>query len=92
MQQRPARTSVYAQYTILVHDREVLQKRLAAAGIPSAVHYPVPLNEQPAYKHMCCPECTPVANQLAKVVLSLPMSAELSPDELIKIVGCIDSD
>jgi UDP-2-acetamido-2-deoxy-ribo-hexuluronate aminotransferase len=74
---RPERNSVYAQYTVMVPDREALQKRLADAGIPTAVHYPVPLNEQPAYKHLCCPDCTPVAQQLAKRVMSLPMSADL---------------
>jgi len=77
IQQRPERTSVYAQYTVLVPNREVLQKRLAEAGIPTAVHYPVPLNEQPAYKHLCCPDCTPMAQQLAKQVMSLPMGADL---------------
>ena len=75
--QRPERTSVYAQYTIMVPNRETLQKRLAEAGIPTAVHYPVPLNEQPAYKHLCCLDCTPVAQQLAKRVMSLPMSPDL---------------
>ncbi len=75
---RPDRTSVYAQYTVMVPNREALQKRLAEAGIPTAVHYPVPLNEQPAYKHLCCPDCTPVAQQLAKRVMSLPMSPSLT--------------
>lgn len=74
---RPERTSVYAQYTILTPNRDVLQKRLADAGIPTAVHYPVPLNEQPAYKHLCCPDCTPVAQLLAKQVMSLPIGADL---------------
>ncbi|MDC1036181.1 DegT/DnrJ/EryC1/StrS family aminotransferase [Alphaproteobacteria bacterium] len=75
---RPDRTSVYAQYTVLVQDRDALQKRLNDAGIPTAVHYPVPLNEQPAYKHLCCPDCTPIAQQIAKQVMSLPMSPDLS--------------
>jgi UDP-2-acetamido-2-deoxy-ribo-hexuluronate aminotransferase len=83
---RPDRTSVYAQYTVVVPNREALQKRLAEAGIPTAVHYPVPLNEQPAYKHLCCPDCTPVAQQLAKRVMSLPMSAELKIDEQLKVI------
>ena len=78
VQLRPQRTSVYAQYTVMVSDRLVLQKRLAEVGIPTAVHYPVPLNEQPAYKHLCCTGCTPVAQELAKQVMSLPMSAELN--------------
>jgi UDP-2-acetamido-2-deoxy-ribo-hexuluronate aminotransferase len=75
---RPDRTSVYAQYTVMVPNREALQKRLAEAGIPTAVHYPVPLNEQPAYKHLCCPDCTPVAHQLARRVMSLPMCSDLT--------------
>jgi UDP-2-acetamido-2-deoxy-ribo-hexuluronate aminotransferase len=89
IQQRPKRTSVFAQYTIMVPNREVLQKRLAAAGIPTAVHYPVPLNEQPAYKHLCCPECTPLAQQMAKRVMSLPMSAELQPEQQRRIMDVL---
>lgn len=83
---RSDRTSVYAQYTILTHDREALQKRLNEAGIPTAVHYPVPLNEQPAYKHLCCPDCTPVAQQIAKQVISLPMGPDLSEAQQQHIV------
>ncbi len=89
IQQRPDRTSVYAQYTVMVPNREALQKRLAEAGIPTAVHYPVPLNEQPAYKHLCCPDCTPVAQQLAKRVMSLPMSAELTLEQQQHIVAAL---
>ena len=72
------RTSVFAQYTLRVQDRDARQARLHAAGIPTAVHYPVPLNEQPAYAHLCCPDCTPVAQQLAREVMSLPMHPDLS--------------
>lgn len=86
---RPDRTSVYAQYTALVPDREALQKRLSEAGIPTAVHYPVPLNEQPAYKDLCCPDCTPIAQQIAKQVMSLPMSPDLSAEDQDKIVGAL---
>jgi len=89
IQQRPDRTSVYAQYTVMVPNREALQKRLAEAGIPTAVHYPVPLNEQPAYKHLCCPECTPVAQQMAKRVMSLPMSADLSLENQEKALNLL---
>ena len=80
------RTSVYAQYTVLVSDRDEMQKRLSKAGIPTAVHYPVPLNEQPAYKHLCCPDCTPIANKVAKQVMSLPMSPDLALKDQEKIV------
>lgn len=83
---RTDRTSVYAQYTVLVSDRDEMQKRLSEAGIPTAVHYPVPLNEQPAYKHLCCPDCTPIANKVAKQVMSLPMSPDLALKDQEKIV------
>lgn len=79
--QRDDRTSVFAQYSLLSDTRELLQKRLNLHGIPTAVHYPVPLNEQPAYKHLCCPDCTPVAKQSAKLVMSLPMSADLTAEQ-----------
>lgn len=95
VQQRQDRTSVFAQYTMFSSQREALQKCLTDAGIPSAVHYPVPLNEQPAYKDLCCPDCTPVAKQAAKNVISLPMGADLSNDEQLHIVNifksCLDS-
>ncbi len=74
---RPDRTSVFAQYTVLTANREALQKRLNESGIPTAVHYPVPLNAQPAYKHLCCSDCTPIAQRIATQVMSLPMGADL---------------
>ncbi len=76
--QREDRTSVYAQYTVFTQDRELLQKKLGGQGIPTAVHYPVPLNEQPAYKHLCCSDCTPIASKTAKRVVSLPMACDLN--------------
>jgi UDP-2-acetamido-2-deoxy-ribo-hexuluronate aminotransferase len=86
---RTDRTSVFAQYTVLVPNRDALQKRLSEAGIPTAVHYPVPLNEQPAYNHFCCPDCTPIAQQIAKQVMSLPMSPDLSAEDQEKIVSAL---
>ncbi|WP_276569063.1 DegT/DnrJ/EryC1/StrS family aminotransferase [Thiocapsa imhoffii] len=79
------RTSVFAQYTLLVEDREALQAKLKDAGIPTAVHYPIPLNEQPAYAHLCCPDCTPVARNIARQVMSLPMHADLTEAEQTRI-------
>ncbi|MBK1712246.1 DegT/DnrJ/EryC1/StrS family aminotransferase [Rubrivivax gelatinosus] len=75
---RPDRNSVYAQYTVLVDGREAVQAALKAAGVPTAVHYPVPLHHQPAYAAYAAPGACPVAARLAQRVLSLPMSADLS--------------
>jgi UDP-2-acetamido-2-deoxy-ribo-hexuluronate aminotransferase len=74
---RPDRTSVYAQYTVRVPQREQLQEVLHAAGIPTAVHYPVPIDRQPAYAHWAGPGGCPVAAGLAQEVLSLPMGPYL---------------
>jgi UDP-2-acetamido-2-deoxy-ribo-hexuluronate aminotransferase len=89
VQQRPDRTSVFAQYTIFANDREALQVAMAEAGIPSAVHYPIPLNEQSAYSMICCPGCTPVSTSVAREVLSLPMGPNLSPTDQLKIVDVV---
>lgn len=84
--QRKERTSVFAQYTILVENREQLQEILKKQGIPTAVHYPIPLNEQPAYRHICCPDCTPIASKISKQVMSLPMSPDLEQTTQLSII------
>jgi UDP-2-acetamido-2-deoxy-ribo-hexuluronate aminotransferase len=89
--QRPDRTSVYGQYTVFCDNRAAVQQRLADAGLPTAVHYPIPLNEQPAYKTLCCVDCTPVAQQAAKRVLSLPMSANLAAESLDSVIKTIET-
>jgi UDP-2-acetamido-2-deoxy-ribo-hexuluronate aminotransferase len=86
---KPDRTSVYAQYTVLVPNRDPVQAALKKAGIPTAVHYPVPVNLQPAYQHLCCPDCTPVASRLAQQVISLPMGPDLSPQEQAQITNAL---
>jgi UDP-2-acetamido-2-deoxy-ribo-hexuluronate aminotransferase len=87
--QRADRSSVFAQYTLLSDDRERLQSRLQAAGIPWAVHYPLPLNLQPAYAALCCAGCTPVASGAARRVISLPMHADLSDADLQRVCDAI---
>jgi UDP-2-acetamido-2-deoxy-ribo-hexuluronate aminotransferase len=74
------RSNVYAQYTVVVEERERIQAVLHAAGIPTAVHYPVPIHMQPAYAHLCDPGCCPVALEMAAKVMSLPMGPYLAPE------------
>ncbi|THC42560.1 DegT/DnrJ/EryC1/StrS aminotransferase family protein [Massilia sp. Mn16-1_5] len=69
----PERSSVYAQYTVVVEERERVQAALHAAGIPTAVHYPVPMHRQPAYAHLAAGESYPVADAMSAMVMSLPM-------------------
>ena len=88
IQQKPGRTSVFAQYTVRVPNRTEVQARLQAAGIPTAVHYPIPMNQQPAYQGLC-DRATPVADQLAQEVMSLPMSADLTHAQQDQVVAAL---
>ncbi|WP_430879938.1 DegT/DnrJ/EryC1/StrS family aminotransferase [Granulosicoccus sp. 3-233] len=86
VQQKPDRDSVFAQYTIFVDQRDRVQAELESRGIPTAVHYPVPLNEQPAYRHLGDSKRTPVSATIAKRVMSLPMSPDLALEDQAYIV------
>jgi UDP-2-acetamido-2-deoxy-ribo-hexuluronate aminotransferase len=86
---RPDRSSVWAQYTVLVHDRDGVQERMKQAGIPTAVHYPRPLNRQPAYEKLIDPKPLPVSDALAAQVMSLPMSADLSESQVDLVVAAL---
>lgn len=79
----PYNTSVYAQYTVQVDNREQIQERLKVQGIPTAVHYPIPLNLQPAFADLNQPEGSfPIAEAVAKRVMSLPMHPYLEDDQV----------
>ena len=72
-------TSVYAQYTIEVEERDAVQKELAARGVPTAVHYPVPLHLQLVFAELGLQEGSfPIAEAAARRVLSLPMHPYLT--------------
>ena len=86
---RPDRNSVWAQMTVFVERRAEVQAALQAQGIPTAVHYPIPLNRQPAYAHLCCPDCTPHVVRAAEQVLSLPMSADLTEADQDRVVHAL---
>jgi UDP-2-acetamido-2-deoxy-ribo-hexuluronate aminotransferase len=68
-------TSVYAQFTLRVENRAVLQERMSAMGIPTVVHYPIPLNKQPAVSDVSVQ--LPVGDEVASQVISLPMGPYL---------------
>jgi UDP-2-acetamido-2-deoxy-ribo-hexuluronate aminotransferase len=86
--QRADRNSVYGQYTLLIDDRAVVQEELNAAGIPTAVHYPAPLNLQPAFAYLNKPAGSfPMAEEIAMRVMSLPMSPMLAAEQQDRIVA-----
>jgi len=72
--------SVYAQYTVELDDREHARQALESVGIPTAVHYPIPLHLQPAFAALGYgPGSFPVAERAAERVLSLPLHPFLDP-------------
>lgn len=76
--------SAWAQYTICVPSRDQLQASLRTAGIPTAVHYPRPLNHQPAVADKSA--TVPVSEDLAQKVMSIPMHPYLSQRDCDMVV------
>jgi len=88
----PFSLSVWAQFTIAVANRDKIQLGLSEKGIPTAIHYPTPLNKQPAVMDQNA--YIPISEEASKHVISLPMGPYLSEDaqrtvirELKDIVG-----
>ena len=83
-------TSVYAQYTIMAENRKSVQEQLKSEGIPTAVHYPVPLHLQPAFASPSLGQGSfPQAEAAAERVLSLPMHPYLSEFEIRRVAGAV---
>jgi UDP-2-acetamido-2-deoxy-ribo-hexuluronate aminotransferase len=95
VQQRPDRTSVFAQYTVLINERNLLQAKLKEYNIPTAIHYPIPLHRQTAYKNRSRTHgSVHTSESVSKQVISLPMSPDLSHQDQMsiveKILGILD--
>ncbi|MFP5073590.1 DegT/DnrJ/EryC1/StrS family aminotransferase [Neisseria sp. WLZKY-1] len=78
--------SAYAQYTVRVKNRDAVQTALKAAGIPTAVHYPIPLNKQPA---VASDAVLPVGERIAEEVMSLPMHPYMTEAQVRQVVGAL---
>lgn len=79
--------SAWAQYTIQVENRSEVQEKLKAQGIPTAVHYPIPLNKQPAVADVNA--VLPSGDAIAERVMSLPMHPYLTTVIIRHIVNKI---
>ena len=84
--------SNWAQYTIQHSDRDGLAAHLKAAGVPTAVYYPVPMHLQPAYARFSAgPGSLPVTERLKETVISLPMHADLDEATQDRVVAAVAS-
>ncbi|GHD67372.1 aminotransferase DegT [Luteimonas padinae] len=83
----PHNTSAWAQYTIRVNERTAVQKALGDAGIPTAIHYPLPLNKQPAVADESA--ASPHGDLAAEQVISLPMHPYLTDIVMTEVVSVL---
>lgn len=83
--------SVYAQYSILVEDRERVIKAFEAAKVPYAIHYPTPLHRQPCFSEFSHLELEN-SQYASEHILSLPFSAFLTQEEQEKVVAIFKED
>lgn len=84
--------SVWAQYTIEHPERDQLAAHLKAQGVPTAVYYPIPMHQQPAYAHHSVgPQGLAVTEAKSGVVISLPMHADLDEATQNQIIAAVRS-
>jgi UDP-2-acetamido-2-deoxy-ribo-hexuluronate aminotransferase len=90
----PHSTSVWAQYTVEVDDRESVEKAMRFAGIPTAVHYPTALHLQPVFAELSRQRgwtkgSFPISEDAAARVLSLPMHPYQTPSDAARICNAL---
>lgn len=84
--------SVFAQYCVRVANRETLISSLNLQGIPTAVHYPLPLHLQEAFKFLGYKRGDfPISERVANEIFSLPIDAFLKPEEQEYIIACFNA-
>ncbi|MBM3545349.1 MAG: DegT/DnrJ/EryC1/StrS family aminotransferase [Alphaproteobacteria bacterium] len=82
--------SAWAQYTILIENRDGIAKALDAAGIPTAIYYPIPLHRQEGYRHFPIAKGQlAVSEELARLVLSLPMHPYLTIADQDRVIAAV---
>lgn len=80
-------SSAWAQYTIRVHNRVAVQSTLKDMGIPTAVHYPLPVNKQPAVENH--EAWLPNSHKAADEVMGLPIHPYLSNTDRVRIAQSV---
>jgi dTDP-4-amino-4,6-dideoxygalactose transaminase len=89
---KPGSTSVWAQYTLVTDRRDRIVAACKAAGVPTAIYYPLPLSQQTAYRHYPQPASgVPVSERLARQVVSLPMHPYLDEPTQVRICNAVQA-
>jgi UDP-2-acetamido-2-deoxy-ribo-hexuluronate aminotransferase len=86
----PHNRSVYAQFTVEVYNRDAVQAAMSDRGIPTSIHYPMPLHLQPIFRALGRgPGSYPSAEAAAACVLSLPMHPYLTEGEQVQVIAAL---
>lgn len=85
----PGNRHVYHLYVVRSPQRDALQAHLADRGIGAAIHYPVPVHQQPAYRHLAPAGGLPVTQLVAAEILSLPMYPQMPEQHVEQVAQCI---
>lgn len=83
------RQSVWAQYTVLVSDRDAFAKALKEKGVPTSVHYPSPLHHQPVYKELRDRYQLPECEKASKMCISLPLYADMPDSDVERVIQAV---
>jgi len=83
-------TSAFAQYSVRVKNRDDVQAKLKEQGIPTAVHYPMPLHLQECFEYLGYKKgAFPISEIVSDEIMSLPMNPYVSDEEIAYIVECL---
>jgi UDP-2-acetamido-2-deoxy-ribo-hexuluronate aminotransferase len=83
-------TCVWAQYTVEVEQREIVETRMKNLGVPTAVHYPLALHQQPVFADLGHGEGDfPASESAARRVISLPMHPYLTDDQQVQVIEAL---
>lgn len=80
------RDSVYAQYTLRVQNRDQFQKKLMELGVPTSIHYPKGMHQQPALKQFAPKQALKITEKVCEEVISLPLYADMPEEHVAYVV------
>ena len=82
-------THVYHLYVVRLAQRDELRKQLQAAGVGTAIHYPAPIHQQPAYRQFAGRHRLPHTERLAQEIVSLPMHPHLTDHDVARVTSAV---
>ena len=87
---KPNRSSAWAQYTLRVKNRDILQLKLKENGIPTSVFYPIPLHLQECFRYLNYKQNDfPISEKASNEVISVPMNSFLTSEQINYMVSHI---